>query len=164
MSSRLCKYHGRACEFPGACLNRAPRKHDSDGHVSKMDPERVRVGTLLRMVSDDGGVAPFSDTVVTGIWMEDKQGHKHTYDSIKDAQDECSKVWGEDFRPALTRGNDHRVVIELARPYMYASTIGICFNQLTGVSQHRTTPSALQFHYSAVEMSTGEYACFNERD
>lgn len=92
--------------------------------------------------------------------MKDKKGNKRSYETVQAALRECndmyllSKPWED---------NDHRVVIELARPYLYASSIGICFNWLQSVEKFSTSPNRLLTLYSVVEMSTGEAANYNQK-
>lgn len=43
------------------------KKYDSDGHNADPKADLIRTGTVLRMVSKDAGVSPFSDTTVIGI-------------------------------------------------------------------------------------------------
>lgn len=136
------------------------RKYDSDGHNVDSNADVIRTGTILRMVSKDGGVSPFSDTTVIGIWMEDRKGNKHTYETVGAAVKECDKEW-KSVKP--WDNNDYRVVIELARPYLYASSIGICFNWLTGVEKFSTSPNRILDLYKVVEMSTGEAANYNQK-
>lgn len=131
-------------------------KYDSDGHSVDPNAEIIRKGTILRMISKDGGIAPFSDTVVIGMYIENKQGAKQVYETLAAAIRACNDLYpsGE---------NDYRVVVELARPYLYANSIGIFFNCSQYVEKHSTSPNKILNFYKVVEMSTGEAANYNER-
>lgn len=135
-------------------------KYKNDGHNVEPNAKVIRMGTVLRMVSADGGVSPFSDTVVIGIWMDDKGGNRSSFATVEEALEACRKEWGLG-RPL--DNNDYRVNVVLARPYLYASTIGICFNWLTGVEKFSATPTQILKHYKVVEMSTGEAADYNNK-
>lgn len=134
------------------------RKYDSDGHNVDPNADVIQTGTIIRMVSKDGGIGPFSDTTIIGIWLELKNGNKHTYATLAMAISKAKEEYGMDYE----RYN-HRVVVELARPYLYASSIGICFNWLTGVEKFSTTPNHIMTMYRVVEMSTGKPATYNNR-
>ena len=46
----------------------------SDGHVREAVACEIKIGIVVRRVSDDGGISPFSDTVVIGMDKADEYG------------------------------------------------------------------------------------------
>ncbi len=151
MTTRLCKYHGRSCEYPGACLNRAPRKYEGDGTLEDIDPERIILGVVVRMPYQSGAVPTFSDSVVTGIFNKsyrDPTKRPTFYDNLKEALDACKE--GE-----MTQ-------VKVSRPYLYAHNIGGAMpNWLVGVDTHECQGNRFAEQHKVVVMSTGEYANHN---
>jgi hypothetical protein len=149
--SRLCKYHGRACEFPGACLNRAPRKYEGDGHMETIDPERLTIGCVVRSPGPNGALHSFSDTVVTGIHV--------SYSKHGPNQKKVDKEHFLTLKAALDAAHERDyVVVSLAAPLMYADNV---FGSMPGwalkCSTYDVMSNQLLNNYKVVVMSTGEY-------
>lgn len=53
--------------------------------------------------------------------------------------------------------------VVLARPYLFADTIGNLFNHLQGIERFSLTQESLLRNYQGVEMSTGKLSNFNIR-
>lgn len=152
-TTRLCKYHGRACEFPGACLNQAPRKYEGDGHLERIDAERLQVGCVVRMPYRSGGVSAYSDCTVTRIYVK----------SWKDSRDDTSYDNLHEALEAHKKSKDTYVWVKLSRPYLYANTIGCVANWLVGVETYEVEGARLLDTHKVVVQSTGEYANHNAR-
>lgn len=131
------------------------RKYETDGHPNIPKQEVVRVGTVLRFTGSDGSVSPFSDSVVIGISWEDKNKEKHNALTLAEAYREMRAGWGN-------TDTDWRINIHLARPYIYADSIGSIHNCLQGVEKYSIGTHHLLRHYKVVEMSTGEAANYNK--
>lgn len=151
-SSRLCKYHGRACEYPGHCLNRAPRKYEGDGHMETIDPERLTIGCVVRHPHSNGSMSSFSDTVVTGIYVsyssrrqkEDKKYDKEHFLTLQEAMSAAKK--------------DDWVYVKLARPMLYADNVfGSIPSWALKCEVYETDAARFINFYKVVVMSTGEY-------
>jgi hypothetical protein len=151
-TSRLCKYHGRACQFPGACLNRAPRKYEGDGHLETIDPERLTIGCVVRHPHSNGALSSFSDTVVTGIYVaysarrqkEDKKCDKEHFLSLEAAKSEARR--------------DDWVYVKLARPMLYADNVfGSMPSWALKCEVYEVYAERFLAHYKVVVQSTGEY-------
>jgi hypothetical protein len=143
-TTRLCKYHGRACEFPGACLNRAPRKYDADGYEERIDPERLTLGNVVRMKTL--GIPAFSDNVVLRITVHyygkrqtEKRREYDVYDTLGEALESATK--------------DDYVSVKLARPYMYEHIGG----PLMGCENYEIDGRRMLDTHKVVVQSTGEY-------
>ncbi len=145
-TTRLCKYHGRACEFPGACLNQAPRKYEGDGHLEWIDGERLQVGCVVRMTYRSGAIPSFNDATITRIY-------------VKSYKDLLVNVSYNNLHEALAaQKKDQCVWVKLSRPYLYANTIGCVANWLVGVETYEVEGASLFDTHKVVVMSTGEYA------
>jgi len=151
MSYRICQYHGRSCENPGACLNRAPRKYEGDGTLETIDPERLTIGNIVRMTRGGDKLPAFSDNVVIGIKVQhsnkramlEKVDHAH-FTTLKEAQTYATK---DDY------------ILVLARPYMYASNpFASMPNFLVGAEKYEVMGNRIEESHKVVVMSTGEYA------
>lgn len=152
MTSRLCKYHGRGCETPGYCLNRAPRKYDADGYEERIDPERLTLGNVVRRKTL--GIPAFSDNVVIGILVQYSTARRKReptdvrhFNTLAEAQAHATR--------------DDYVLLILARPYLYASNpFGSMPNFLQGCEKYEIFAHKLEDSYKVVVQSTGEYACY----
>lgn len=144
MSSRLCKYHGRECEFPGRCMNAAPRKYEGDGHLEHIDPERLTVGCVVRMPFSSGSVAAYSDATVTRIYVQSSNGDDTSYDNLLEALG--------------TAKRGQTVTVTLSRPYLYSNTVGCIANWLVGVETYNVVGARMMETHKVVVQSTGEYA------
>ena len=147
MSTRLCKYHGRSCEFPGACLNRAPRKYDHDGNLETIDPERLQVGHVLRM--NGRGQSAFSDSVVMSIKVVYNRPVKGREYNMCDTLLEALTKAGWNGR-STEKGY---VYVKVARPYLYEH-IG---SPLMGCETYEIGAPHIVDTHKVVVMSTGEY-------
>lgn len=58
-------------------------KYETDGHVVEIKPEELRAGCVIRRVESDGGVSPFADMTVLGIFLNDIGGYKNSYPSLE---------------------------------------------------------------------------------
>lgn len=154
MSHRICKYHGRSCEYPGHCLNRAPRKYDTDGHMEHIDPDRLTLGNVLRWPHRDGSMTAFSDNVVIGIKVSyhhkraavERVDHRH-FNTLADAIAHAKK--------------DDYVYVLVARPYLYCSN---AFGSMPGATmwaeKYEIPGDRILDTHKVVVQSTGEYASF----
>lgn len=146
MTTRLCKYHGRACEYPGQCLNHRPRKYEGDGESERIDPERLTPGSVVRM-NQRVGMSAFSDSVVLSIRVDysakrqkrDKVGPYHTFDSLHAALE--AKEEGD------------WVMVKLARPYLYEH----CGSALMGSEQYEVDAPRMLDCYKVVVLASGAY-------
>lgn len=158
MSSRLCKYHGRACEFPAACLNRAPRKYEGDGHLETIDPERLTLGCVVRMTSQGGGMSAFSDNVVIGMYV--MWGTQRRKTAVSDKEHFLTL---DAALKAATK--DDYVMVVLTRPYLYASNVfGSMPNWLQGVERYEVYGNRITESHKVVVQATGEYICFMAKE
>lgn len=102
----------------------------------------------MRRYASDGGLYAFNDSVIIGI--KSKSGETNLFLFV-----------------ALQKSND--VYVTIARPYLYADTIyanGVtspCFNYLVGTEKYEVEYKSLLEHYSVIENSGGNLACFNVR-
>ncbi len=135
----------------------------TDGHTASVAPYLVVPGTILRRVSNsEGTTPPFSDTVVTGILTVDKQGYHRSYPSLEEAISAAGlRLDGTGVTTVGPTGE--QVIVHLARPYLYANTIGICVGHLAGCEVHSTSADVLIRHYKVVLMSTGKASVYNLR-
>lgn len=151
-TTRLCKYHGRSCEYPGRCLNNAPRKYDGDGHLENIDPERLTVGCVVRPIQSDGGFPAFADSMVTDIYV--------TWCQL---QKEISKTHFDNLLAAIEYrqkyGNDYLAYIKLVRPYTFPTNNGPGL-WVISVENFEILDTRLLHHYKVVVNSTGAYTCF----
>lgn len=136
----------------------------TDGHVTHVSPYMVVPGTILRMVSEsEGTTPPFSDTTVTCISTIDKAGNKRTYPTLEEAINAAGlRVNGTGV--SFDGPTGEYVVVHLARPYVYANTIGICVGHLMGCEVYTATADAIIRMYKVVTMSTGKAAVYNNRN
>lgn len=138
------------------------RKHIGDGHPRKPTSDDIRMGTVLRMTDKNGAVSPFSDSVVIGIETSDKHGNKQTHETMALAMAFVKKEF-EGATASNVGTHDYKTIVHIARPYLYASSIGICFNWLQSVEEYSVNPHHVLENYHVVEMSTGEVAIFNHK-
>lgn len=151
-TSRLCKYHGRTCEHPGACLNRSPRKYEGDGAMEHIDPERLTIGNVIRMNQRSGLMHAFSDSVVIGIKVQYGTARRKTerqefvhHNTLAEAQAHATK--------------DDWIVVIVARPYLDANNaFGSIPNYMIGAERHEVYGVSIIDSYKVVVNSTGEYA------
>lgn len=116
-----------------------------DGHTRSPNFEEIEVGTVLRRVDEESvgknvsmeAVSPFSDCVVIGI--------------------------EKDKRVLVGSISKETTWVELARPYLYADTIGVCPNFLMGVERFKVTLAQVLDAYRVVLMSRGNVAEMNNR-
>ncbi len=127
------------------------RKHESDGHPRLATHADIKLGTVLRRYSRDGGLHSFADHVVIGIRIQ-FDAYRHN-DRYFDSTDGISELLWKD------------TIITLARPYLYANPSGSSTNWLVGVEKYETTLKSILATdcsipaFSVVEMSTGEPDC-----
>jgi len=152
--SDMCKYHGPKCEHPERCREWHPRKYETDGTMEAIDAQRLHVGHVVRQMFTKETISPFSDTVVTGIYVrswKNPTGDRKFYDTLAQALAAQTK---EDY-----------VWVVLSRPYMYANNIGGGDpGWLVSVSTYEAEGVRMLDAYKVVVMSTGEYACYNNRE
>lgn len=123
----------------------------SDGHTVPPDFNLIRIGTMIRRLQHEDVVEPFSDSIVLGIWYEDKNVYKRSFPTLAAAVEWCG----------AEKADVTAIQIELARPYLYADSIGICFNWLSGVERFRCSMNGIN-HYRVVVSSRGEPVSFTK--
>jgi hypothetical protein len=122
------------------------KKYSTDGHITTPTPEVIRIGTVLRVVGEDSSISPFSDNVVIGITWNNT-----SMETLVEAFQAIAKIDGDIQEHS-------KIEIHLARPYLYANTIGSMRNYLQSVEIHSTNLRCILKYYKIVEMSTGEPA------
>lgn len=119
------------------------RKYECDGHMEVIDPARLMVGCIVRDPHSDGSLASYSDMTVTQIAIIAQHANDdRTYDTLA----------------AALAVNAECVIVRVSRPYLYASTIGLCANWLVGVETFDVGADSLRERFRVVVQSTGEYA------
>lgn len=108
-----------------------------DGMVRKAQVEDIIVGTVLRRIE------------------KDKEGN-----TFQATFSDCVVIGIQND----TNNPNHITIVELARPYLYANTLGICSNALMGMEIHKVEMKALLSYYSVVLMSTDKIATYNVRE
>jgi hypothetical protein len=139
-------------------------KHECDGHARAFTEEgEVRIGVVVRRYQSDGGLSTFSDTVIVGITYGEEFRRKHFSDLTSAYTAYCEEMrlgLAVNRKDTAYRG----IQIHLARPYLYADSIGTSINHLTGVEKHSTSAARLLDEYNLIEMSTGKPATSNVRE
>lgn len=139
-------------------------KHDCDGHARAFIGEgEVRVGVVVRRFQSDGGLTAFSDSVIVGITYGEEFRRRHFSDLTSAYEAYCAEHrlgLGVDKQGTAYRG----IQIFLARPYLYADSVGTSINHLTGVERFVISAGALLDKYNLIEMSTGKPATSNIKE
>jgi hypothetical protein len=128
---------------------RARMEYKTDGYTRTPLAEEIKIGAALRRpnrqpIPYQDGLSAFSDSIVLGIWTD--EGHRHggrrSYQDGAEALKEAPK--------------DSIIRVEIARPYLYASTIGICFNWLQGVEHYAATLQQVLENYQVILLASGK--------
>ena len=137
-------------------------QYQGDGNTEVIDTARLTLGNVVRMPYQDGAVAPFSDSVVTGIFVSygGAQRCKHGTDRRHFTTLQLAL---EHVRPATGNVVDtDTVYVKLARPYCYANNpFESIPNWLVGVETYEALGNRIVETHKVVCMSTGDYANYN---
>lgn len=128
-------------------------KYANDGNVETIDPARLTLGSVVRMVCHSGAVSAFADSVVTGIYVSYFRS-THAFSQDK----EHFATLAEALAKA---GKDDYVYVKLARPYLYCNNpFQSMPNWLVGVESYEVLGHRIIESHKVVVQSTGEYATY----
>ncbi len=103
----------------------------NDGQLHSVEQDDIAAGTVLRMVHRDGTSAPFSDFVVLDAYWVNAEGRR-------------SSLSEEDTAQAIKVGILKGREVVLARPYLYATSVGTtCPTAMTGVETIKVDVASL---------------------
>lgn len=128
-------------------------KYEGDGNLEPIDPARLMVGHVVRMVQEDGRQSAFSDSVVLGIIaypVKELRGmfptpeHGEMCENLQQALDIAYKL--------RVDGRTGYLAITLARPYLYEEG----GSPVMSFEKYEVDKRILDF-YKVVVMSTGAY-------
>jgi hypothetical protein len=131
-------------------------KYANDGNVETIDPARLTLGSVVRMVCHSGAVSAFDDSVVTGIYVSYFRS-THAFSQDK----EHFATLAEALAKA---GKDDYAYVKLARPYCYCNNpFESMPNWLVGVETYEAMGNRVCETHKVVVMSDGSYATYRAK-